>query len=355
MQRVPHCSTTLRQLRAVLRPWSRPHQTLPPPAASPWAALWRRSQACAARAPPVAAAAAPAAQQAAAPAAAQPHLAAHAPPPAQHQTCDYTTLAAVAAELRQALLPAKVEQALQVRGRPACTGGRLLSAASMKAQLWHNSKRKRSKLHRNLGPRPAQVDAETVVLKLRTLERTAFLQLSWHSVSGHVAELEEPPERAGAAAEAYSFGAQLQVGLAVQVEQGPPARGTPCCHPAAFACPARQQGAQQGTQSGWPGLPTFAAGRAARAGAERRGAAGGVGARAAPRLWRAAGRPAAAAPALRDHGALQQCGADGRGGHCDRGGLPGAGAAGWCRRSWVSGVAALHDTRACPAVAKPRG
>ncbi len=58
-----------------------------------------------------------------------------------------------------------------------------------------------------------QVDVETVVLKLRTFSSTAWLQLSWHSITGHIATLEAPPERSGAAAEAYAFGAQLQSAL----------------------------------------------------------------------------------------------------------------------------------------------
>lgn len=51
-----------------------------------------------------------------------------------------------------------------------------------------------------------------MLLKLRTLDSSAWLQLSWHPITGHIAVVDAPPER-GSAAEAFSFGAQLHSSL----------------------------------------------------------------------------------------------------------------------------------------------
>jgi predicted ribosome quality control (RQC) complex YloA/Tae2 family protein len=53
-----------------------------------------------------------------------------------------------------------------------------------------------------------QVEEHPVALRLRTLQGSAWLYLSWHPVVGHLALSERGPER-GALAEAFSFGAQL--------------------------------------------------------------------------------------------------------------------------------------------------
>ncbi|GAB4820402.1 hypothetical protein N2152v2_007448 [Parachlorella kessleri] len=141
------------------------------------------------------------------------------------QTLDYTTLAAVAHELRQNYCPSKVGAA-QVEALTTCNHAQPATTAvravlgiyqqtygtprvhySYLASPWGGAGRK-PQVEQAL-----QVDDETVVLKLRMLNSTAWLQLSWHSVTGHIASLEGPPERSGAAAEAYSFGAQLQAAL----------------------------------------------------------------------------------------------------------------------------------------------
>lgn len=117
--------------------------------------------------------------------------------PSGKQPVDYTTLVASIRELSRDWVPSKIEQAIQVRGSFRCDDTDSLSLRrSALCGVQHLT----------------QVDAFTLVLRIRTLDRDGWLYISRHDTGCRIA-VGDPPVR-GNTAEAFRCTGQILASLA---------------------------------------------------------------------------------------------------------------------------------------------